>query len=109
MSMDAARTGMLAPDGRCKTLDASGDGYVRAEDCIVLRLGFADASSETRVTAIVHGSAVNQVQSCSCCCLCVQLKASSCKLSMLGHSATCPALNAAVLAKPRAPEFPIQY
>ena len=30
--------GMLTMDGRCKTLDATADGYVRAEACIVMCL-----------------------------------------------------------------------
>ena len=29
---------MTAPDGRCKTLDAAADGYVRAEACICIGL-----------------------------------------------------------------------
>jgi acyl transferase domain-containing protein len=29
---------MLAPDGRCKTLDSTADGYVRAEACGVLHV-----------------------------------------------------------------------
>eukprot|EP00232_Nephroselmis_pyriformis_P001664 CAMPEP_0182906248 /NCGR_PEP_ID=MMETSP0034_2-20130328/33591_1 /TAXON_ID=156128 /ORGANISM="Nephroselmis pyriformis, Strain CCMP717" /LENGTH=355 /DNA_ID=CAMNT_0025041877 /DNA_START=41 /DNA_END=1105 /DNA_ORIENTATION=+ len=33
-----ANAGMLAADGRCKTLDAAADGYVRAEACGVLVL-----------------------------------------------------------------------
>ena len=33
-----AAAGMMAPDGRCKTLDAAADGYVRAEACRILLL-----------------------------------------------------------------------
>ena len=29
---------MIAPDGRCKTLDAAADGYVRAETCRAMYL-----------------------------------------------------------------------
>ena len=53
--------GMLAPDGRCKTLDVAGDGYVRAENCIVLLL---EAVLDGGVaSAIVQGSAVKQASS----------------------------------------------
>lgn len=54
---------MLAPDGRCKTLDAAGDGYVRAENCIVLLL--EALLDETVASAIVQGSAVKQVGRCT--------------------------------------------
>lgn len=30
--------GMTAADGRCKTLDAAADGYVRAEACVAIKL-----------------------------------------------------------------------
>ncbi len=33
-----SRWGMMAPDGRCKTFDASADGFVRAEGCGMLVL-----------------------------------------------------------------------
>ena len=54
-----AMLGMLAVDGRCKTLDAAADGYVRAEACILLLLQFISAAETP--AAILAGSSVNQV------------------------------------------------
>ena len=54
--------GMLAPDGRCKVLDAAADGYVRAEDCIAFLLGttpHTTPDSSGHAVAVL-GSAVNQ-------------------------------------------------
>jgi acyl transferase domain-containing protein len=53
---------MLAPDGRCKTFDASADGFSRGEGCGVLvlkRLEDALADGD-RVLALIRGTAVNQ-------------------------------------------------
>jgi acyl transferase domain-containing protein/acyl carrier protein len=53
---------MLAPDGRCKTFDASADGFARGEGCgmvVLKRLSDAQADGD-RVLAVIRGSAVNQ-------------------------------------------------
>ncbi|CAM9520901.1 unnamed protein product, partial [Phaeothamnion confervicola] len=55
-----ARTGMLAPDGRCKAFDDTADGYVRGEGCAAIalkRLPEALAAGDT-VLAVVRGAAV---------------------------------------------------
>lgn len=50
---------MLALDGRCKTLDSAADGYVQAENCIMLLLEEADNALK-QCAAIIGGTAVNQ-------------------------------------------------
>jgi thioester reductase-like protein len=53
---------MLAPDGRCKTFDASADGYVRGEGCgvaVLKRLSDALRDGDP-IYAVIRGSAVNQ-------------------------------------------------
>ncbi|MCU0680763.1 MAG: type I polyketide synthase [Polyangiaceae bacterium] len=51
----------LAPDGRCKTFDASADGFVRGEGCglvVLKRLSRALADRDP-IRALVCGSAIN--------------------------------------------------
>lgn len=58
----ASRARMLSPVGRCKTFDASADGYVRSEGCGILvlkRLSDAERDGD-RICAVISGSAVNQ-------------------------------------------------
>jgi acyl transferase domain-containing protein len=63
-----SKAGMLAPDGRCKTLDVAADGYARAEACVVHLLERMESllgTSETaapgrRPAAVILGSCVNQ-------------------------------------------------
>ena len=57
-----SRAKMMAPDGRCKTFDASADGFVRSEGCgfvVLKRLSDAMADGDN-ILAVLRGSAVNQ-------------------------------------------------
>jgi len=60
LTLDAA--GAMAPDGRCKSFDASANGYGRGEGCGVLVLRpLAEARRRgDRILAVIVGSAVNQ-------------------------------------------------
>ncbi|HEU5072958.1 MAG TPA: beta-ketoacyl synthase N-terminal-like domain-containing protein, partial [Polyangiaceae bacterium] len=60
-SVFLCRTRALAPDGRCKTFDASADGYGRGEGCgvvVLKRLRDAERAGDM-VYAVIRGSAVN--------------------------------------------------
>ncbi|MFV1966601.1 MAG: SDR family NAD(P)-dependent oxidoreductase, partial [Pirellulaceae bacterium] len=61
MTVALSKAHMMAPDGRCKTFDASANGYVRGEGCGVLvlkRLRDAKADGD-RILGIIRGTAVN--------------------------------------------------
>eukprot|EP00854_Cymbomonas_tetramitiformis_P021040 gene21040-25248_t len=57
-----ACAGMLAVDGRCKTLDALADGYVRGESCAAIFMCSNQDEDDEASTSCAHlaGSAVNQ-------------------------------------------------
>lgn len=64
VSIAFRKSGMLASDGRCKTLDAAADGYVRAEAAGALFVEMLPdgqiQQASAGVTALVAGSAVGQ-------------------------------------------------
>jgi thioester reductase-like protein len=55
------KAGLLAPDGLCKSFDASANGYVRAEGAgMVLLKPYEQASADgDQIYAVIRGSAVN--------------------------------------------------
>jgi microcystin synthetase protein McyD len=61
ISLIESRAQMLAPDGRCKTFDASANGIVRGEGCgiIVLKRLSQAVKNSDRILARVYGTAVN--------------------------------------------------
>jgi acyl transferase domain-containing protein len=56
-----ARTRVLDPDSRCKTFDATSNGYVRGEGCgVVVLKRLSDAvQAGDKILAVIRGSAVN--------------------------------------------------
>lgn len=62
LSITFAKSGMLAPDGKCKTFDAEANGYVRGEGCgiIVLKRRSDALKDGDTVHALIRGSAINQ-------------------------------------------------
>ncbi|MBD2519331.1 KR domain-containing protein [Nostoc sp. FACHB-973] len=62
VAINECQARMLAPDGRCKTFDATADGFGRGEGCgvvVLKRLSDAIAQGDN-ILAVIRGSAVNQ-------------------------------------------------
>ena len=61
-SINFSKARMLAPDGRCKTFDATADGFTRGEGCgvVVLKRLSNALADQDKILALIRGSAVNQ-------------------------------------------------
>jgi polyketide synthase PksN len=55
------KSGMLAPDGKCKTFDKKANGYVRAEGCgVVLLKPLSKARADNdHIYAVIKGTSIN--------------------------------------------------
>ena len=61
-SISTSRARMMSFDGKCKTFDATADGYVRSEGCAMIvlkRLSDAQTNGDN-ILAVIMGTAVNQ-------------------------------------------------
>ncbi len=60
--VNLCKMGMLSPDGRCHTFDASANGFVLGEGCgVVILKRLTDALADGNpILAVIRGSAVNQ-------------------------------------------------
>lgn len=61
-TVSMSQAGAMALDGRCKSFDSSGDGFVRSEGCGVVVLKRLSEALDTGdpIRAVIRGSAVNQ-------------------------------------------------
>jgi len=61
IQMSFCKAGLLAPDGRCKSFDASADGYVRSEGAgvVLLKPLSAALANGDPIVALIRGTAVN--------------------------------------------------
>ena len=62
LTVGFSKAAMLSPDGRCKSFDASANGYVRSEGavCIVLKPLATALADDDRVYAVLRSTYVNQ-------------------------------------------------
>jgi acyl transferase domain-containing protein/NADPH:quinone reductase-like Zn-dependent oxidoreductase/acyl carrier protein len=62
LTVGFSKAAMLSPDGRCKSFDASANGYVRSEGaaCVVLKPLATALADGDRVYAVVRSTYVNQ-------------------------------------------------
>ncbi|NEP38246.1 MAG: type I polyketide synthase, partial [Okeania sp. SIO2H7] len=62
LSVALSQGRMLSVDGKCKTFDASANGYVRGDGCgIIVLKRLSDAvANKDNILAVIRGSAINQ-------------------------------------------------